>query len=78
MDSILRCKSLNFASESQKNQTKALIREIYNEKRQDLDSIQQQQSPSPNNSINLLLENIFANRHRRERYDEIEEYIYSI
>ncbi|CAB4400201.1 unnamed protein product [Rhizophagus irregularis] len=70
-----RCKSLNFANESQKNQTKALFREIYNEKRQELSTIQQQQSLSPDNTINSLLQNIFANRHRRERQDEIDEYM---
>ncbi|CAB5359578.1 unnamed protein product [Rhizophagus irregularis] len=70
-----RCKSLNFANESQKNQTKALFREIYNEKRQELSTIQQQQSLSPDNTINSLLQDIFANRHRRERQDEIDEYM---
>ena len=70
-----RCKSLNFANKSQKNQTKALLREIYNEKRQELSTIQQQQSLSPDNTINSLLQDIFANRHRHERQDEIEEYM---
>jgi hypothetical protein len=70
-----RCKSLNFANESQKNQTKALFREIYNEKRQELSTIQQQQSLSPDNTINSLLQDIFANRRRRERQDEIDEYM---
>ncbi|CAB4493022.1 unnamed protein product [Rhizophagus irregularis] len=70
-----RCKSLNFANESQKNQTKALFREIYNEKRQELNTIQQQQSLSPDNTINSLLQDIFTNRHRRERQDEIDEYM---
>ena len=31
-----RCKFLNFADELQKSQTKALLREIYNEKKQEL------------------------------------------
>lgn len=67
-----RCKSLNFANESQKNQTKALLREIYNEKKQELGVIQQQISETP---ANPLLQNMFANRRRRERQDEIEQYM---
>ncbi|GBC42487.2 hypothetical protein GLOIN_2v1880780 [Rhizophagus irregularis DAOM 181602=DAOM 197198] len=53
----------------------ALFREIYNEKRQELSTIQQQQSLSPDNTINSLLQDIFANRCHRERQDEIDEYI---
>jgi hypothetical protein len=45
-----RCKSLDFAAESQKNQTKALLREIYNEKKQELGTIQQVSQP-PVNSL---------------------------
>jgi hypothetical protein len=70
-----RCKSFSFANESQKSQIKALLREIYNKKRQEFSTIQQQQSLSPDNSINPLLRDIFANHHRRERQDEIEEYM---
>jgi hAT family C-terminal dimerisation region len=67
-----RCKSLNFASDSQITRTKTLLREIYKEAKQDLGPIQQQQiSQSP---VNPLLQNIFSNRYRQERHDEIEEY----
>jgi len=38
-----RCKFLNFANELQKSQTKALLREIYNEKKQKLGIVTQQQ-----------------------------------
>ncbi len=68
-----RCKSLGFASESQIIRTKILLREIYDEAKQNLGTIQQQQkSQSPGNS---LLRNIFANRYQSERRDEIEEYM---
>ena len=66
-----RCKSLNFANESQKNQTKDLLREIYNEKKQELGVIQQvSQLPG-----NPLLQNMFTNHRRHERLDEIEQYM---
>ena len=68
-----RCKSLNFASDSQKNQTRTLLREIYNEKKQELGVIQPQVvSQLP---VNPLLQNMFANRRRYERLDEIEQYM---
>ena len=71
-----RCKFLNFADESQKSQTKALLKEIYNKKKQELGMVvARQQAPQlPNNH---LLQNIFANRHRHrhERQDEIEDYM---
>ena len=35
------CKFLNFADESQKSQTKAFLREIYNEKKQELGMVTQ-------------------------------------
>lgn len=67
-----RCKSLSFASESQINRTKTLLRVIYEEAKQDLGIIEQQQNSQ---SIdNPLLRNIFANRYRSERRDEIEDY----
>jgi hypothetical protein len=68
-----RCKSLNFATEEQKSRTKALLREIYNKKRDDLGLIQQQLQPQ--SPVNSLLRNMFSNRRRRERLDEIEEYL---
>ena len=69
-----RCKSLNFASESQITKTITLLRKIYEEAKQGLGTIQQQQSSShsPGNS---LLKNIFSNHNRRERRDEVEEYV---
>ena len=68
-----RCKSLSFATESQRNRTKTLLKKIYNEKRQDSGIIQQQKkSQSP---VNSLLRNIFANRYHHERQNEIEEYM---
>jgi hypothetical protein len=68
-----RCKSLNFASESQKTRTKTLLREIYEKEKRDLGTNHQQQnSQSPGNP---LLRTIFANRYRPERHDEIEVYI---
>ncbi|CAB4383595.1 unnamed protein product [Rhizophagus irregularis] len=47
----------------------------YSTRLQELSTIQQQQSLSPDNTINSLLQDIFANRHRRERQDEIDEYM---
>jgi hypothetical protein len=74
-----RCKSLNFASELQKNQTKVLLKEIYNKKKQELSGLntiqQQQQSQLQSSPTNSLLQNIFSNRNRREKQDEIEEYL---
>ena len=67
-----RCKSLNFANESQKNQTKAILREIYNEKKQELGVIQQI-SETP--TVNPLLQNMFTNCRHRERQDEVETYM---
>ena len=67
-----RCKSLNFANESQRNHTKALLREIYNVKKQELGVIQQQ---VPQSTVNPLLQNMYANRHRHGRQDEIEQYM---
>src|SRR5581483_4753791 len=70
-----RCKSLNFADELQKIQTRDLLKEIYNKKKQELGMIQQapRARPQVNNS---LLQNIFTNRHRHERQaDEIERYM---
>ena len=47
-----RCKSLSFASESQIIRTEALLKEVYEEARQNLGIIQQQQkSRSPDNSL---------------------------
>lgn len=66
-----RCKYLRFASESQITSTKNLLREIYEKAKEDLGAVQQQ-SQSPGNS---LLRNIFANRYRPERRDEIEGYM---
>lgn len=69
-----RCKSLDFADELQKIRTKDLLKEIYNEKKQELGMTQQasQARPQVNNS---LLQFIFANRHRRTQPDEVERYI---
>jgi hypothetical protein len=68
-----RCKYLGFVSESQVIRTKNLLREIYEKAKEDLGVVQQQQqSQSPGNS---LLRNIFANRYRSERRDEIEGYM---
>ena len=67
-----RCKSLNFADELQKIRTRDLLKEIYNKKKQELGTIQPHTRPQVNNS---LLQNIFANRHRREQADEIERYM---
>jgi len=68
-----RCKYLGFASESQIIRTKNLLKEIYEKAKEDLGVVQQQQqSQSPGNS---LLRNIFANRYRSERRDEIEGYM---
>jgi hypothetical protein len=70
-----RCKSLNFADESQKIQTRDLLKEIYNKKKQELGMIQQVSHAQPQVK-NSLLQNIFANRHRCERQaDEIERYM---
>ncbi|CAB4418984.1 unnamed protein product [Rhizophagus irregularis] len=66
-----RCKSLNFAFESQLTRTKSLLREIYVKAKQDLGANREHQnSQSPGNP---LLRNIFANRYRPERHDEIED-----
>ena len=60
-----RCKSLNFADESQKIQTRDLLKEIYNKKKQELGMIQQVSHAQPQVK-NSLLQNIFANCHRRQ------------
>ena len=66
-----RCKSLNFASETQKTNTKNLLKKVYDEAKQNLGTTQQQvNSQSPGNS---LLRNIFASRYQRR--DEVDEYI---
>ena len=46
-----RCKSLSFASESQKTRTKALLKEIYEAEKQELDNNHQQNLQSPDNPL---------------------------
>ena len=70
-----RCKSLSFANELQKDQTKTLLKRIYNERKQELGIIQQQQQPQPQSPTSSFLKNIFSNRHRHERQNEIDEYM---
>jgi len=67
-----RCKSLSFASESQRTRAKNILREKAEEAKQDLGAVGAVQSQSPNNP---LLRSIFTNRYRSERRSEVDEYL---
>ena len=67
-----RCKSLSFASESQRTRAKNILREKAEEAKQDLGTVGAVRSQSPDNP---LLRSIFTNRYRPERRSEVDEYL---